>query len=352
MKSVFSRTTLMFVLILSVLALAACGGTAAPAEEEAAEEEAPLFYYVSPNPIGVNEFLKMGVTGLELVGEEYGAETYVLESEFGDPTSWEENVRAAVNDGADIVMVLGFEFNDIIAEVAPEAPDVNFLIVDQCIDDAPENVSCAVFREYEGSYLVGAVAGSLTESNKVGAIGAMDIPFLHRYTDAFAEGAMAVNPDVEVSTLWVGGDNPFADPVRAKEQALALASDGVDHIYAATAGGNFGVFEAAEEEDFYAYGVDVNQCPDAPGYVMENMIKRVDLAIVDAVGQIMDGESGFVNSYGLAEGAMGLVSLVGEDPANSECVLQEYPDVIETVQGLQQQIIDGELVIEDPMFAE
>ena len=352
MKSV--RITLMFVLMLSVLALAACGAPAAeePAEEEAMAEDAPLFYYVSPNPIGVNEFLKMGVTGLELVSETYGAESYVLESEFGDPTSWEENVRAAVNDGATIVMVLGFEFNDIIAEVAPEAPDVQFLIVDQCIDDPPANVSCAVFREYEGSYLIGAVAGSLTETNKVGAIGAMDIPFLHRYTDAFAEGALAVNPDVEVSILWVGGDNPFADPVRAKEQALALASDGADHVYAATAGGNFGVFEAAEEEEFFAYGVDVNQCPDAPGFVMENMIKRVDLAIVDAVGQIMDGESGFFNTYGVAEGTMGLVSLVGEDPANSECVLQEYPDVIETVQNLQQQIIDGELVIADPMFAE
>lgn len=351
MKSPFMKLTLMFMLILS-LALSACGGTAAPAEEEPMAEEAPLIYYVSPNPIGVNEFLKMGVTGLEMVAEAYNAETYVLESEFGDPTSWEENVRAAVNDGADIVMVLGFEFNDIIAEVAPEAPDVQFLIVDQCIDDAPANVSCAVFREYEGSYLVGAVAGSLTESNKVGVIGALDIPFLHRYTDAYAEGALAVNPDVEVTTLWVGGDNPFSDPVRAKEQALALASGGVDHIYAATAGGNFGVFEAAKEEGFFAYGVDVNQCPDAPGFVMENMIKRVDLAIVDAVDQIMAGETGFFNTYGLAEGAMGLVSLVGENPEDSQCVLQDYPDLIETLSGLQQQIIDGEMVIEDPMFAQ
>ncbi|MBN1264915.1 MAG: BMP family ABC transporter substrate-binding protein [Anaerolineales bacterium] len=346
MKS--AKLTLIIVLILS-LTLAACGTTPA---EEAVPEEAPLFYYVSPNPIGVNEFLKMGVTGLDLVGEKYNAETYVLESEFGDPTSWEENVRAAVNDGATIVMVLGFEFNDIIAEVAPEAPDVQFLIVDQCIDNPPANVSCAVFREYEGSYLLGAVAGSLTESNKIGVIGAMDIPFLHRYTDAYAEGALAVNPDVEVSTLWVGGDNPFADPVRAKEQALALASDGADHIYAATAGGNFGVFEAAEEQGFYAYGVDVNQCPNAPGFVMENMIKRVDLAIVDAVDQIMAGETGFFNTYGVAEGAMGLVSLVGENPENSQCVIMEHPDLIETVRGIQQQIIDGTLVIADPMFAE
>jgi basic membrane protein A len=361
MKSISLRSLLLLLILAVALSLVGCGAPTAtpeeqPMEEEetaAPEEEAGMkFAYVSPNPLGVNEFLIMGQTGLELIGEKYNAETLLLESEYGDPTSMEENVRAAVDWGATIVFVLGFEFNDIIPEVATESPDVQFLIVDQCIDNPPENVSCAVFREYEGSYLIGAVAGLLTETNKVGAIGAMDIPFLHRYTDAFAEGARHVNPDVDVSILWVGGDNPFADPVRAKEQALAMAADGVDQIYAATAGGNFGIFEAAEEQDIYAYGVDVNQCPDAPGHVVENMIKRVDLAVVDSVDSILNGTGGTTLTYGLDSGNMGLVAFTTDNPQDSQCVIQEHPDVIESARELQDQIISGDIVIEDPMFAQ
>lgn len=366
-----NRVYLLFTLMLvASIWLVACGGgaaptqapaapaaTEAPAEQEApAESEAPAegegearkFVYVSPNPLGVNPFLIMGQTGIEEAGEKWNAETQVLESE--DPVTREENVRAAVNEGATIVMVLGFEFADIIAEVAPEAPDVEFLIVDQCIDNPPPNVSCAVFREHEGAFLVGAVAASLTESNRVGVVGALDIPFLHRYTDAFAAGARHVNPDITVDTLWVGGDNPFSDPARAKEQALALAGNGADHIFAAAAAGNFGVFEAAEEQGFFSYGVDVNQCPDAPGHVVENLIKRVDTAVVQAIDSIMEGNDETFLTYGLKEGGIGLVALTTDNPEESQCVIMDHPDVIEQVTEIQQQIIDGEITVQDPMF--
>lgn len=347
--------TIVAVLLLAV----ACGGqqAAAPAETEAeapaAETESgePLkFVYVSPDPLGVNEFLIMGQTGLEQAAAQYGAETQVLESE--DPTTRAENVRAAVNEGANLVIVLGFEFNDIIPQVAAENPDVEFLIVDQCIENPPANVHCAVFREYEAAFLVGAAAASLSESGHVGTIGALDIPFLHRYTDGFAEGARYINPDIEVSTLWVGGDNPFADPARSKEQALAMAAGGADHIFAATAGGNFGIFEAAQEQDIFAYGVDVNQCPDAPGHVVENLIKRVDNAIVEAVDAIMNDTGESVLVYGLADKGIGLTSLTSDNPAESQCVIMEHPELIEQLQEIQQKIIDGEITIEDPMFAQ
>ena len=119
-----------------------------------------LFVYVSPNSIGVNAFLQMGKTGIEAAGKKYGADVKTYES--NTPAERLENVNAAVNDGADIVVVLGFEFNDIIKQVAPTAPDTQFLIVDQCFDDRPANVHCAVFREYEASYLMGVAAGMLT----------------------------------------------------------------------------------------------------------------------------------------------------------------------------------------------
>lgn len=344
----------LLVLLMVIVATLGCGQQAAApaATEEAAapESDKPLkFVYVSPTPLGVNDFLIMGQTGLELAGDKHGAQTKVLESE--DPTTREENVRAAINDGANIVIVLGFEFNDIIPKVAAEAPDTQFLIVDQCIENPPANVHCAVFKEYEAAFLIGAIAASLTETGKVGAISALDIPFLHRYTDGFAEGAKYVKPDIETSTLWVGSDvSAFSDPARAKEQALAMAADGVDHIFAAGAASNFGIFEAAKEKGFFTYGVDVNQCPSAPGQVVENLIKRVDTAIVESVDKIMAGSKENFLAYGLAEKGIGLVALTTDKPEDSQCEIMKHKELIETIKGIQDKIISGEIKIEDPMF--
>jgi len=343
------KITLVLMGLLLAVSLAFAGGSQEEAGQSGQAEEKQLkIVYISPDPIGVNEFLKMGVTGLEKVGEKYNAETQVLESE--DPTTREQNVRAAVAEGADIVIVLGFEFNDIIPDVAKANPDVNFLIVDQCIEERPDNVSCAVFREHEGSFLIGVLAAHLTESEHIGVIGELDIPFLHRYTDAFKWGAEYVNEDIQVDIRWVGGENPFSDPARAKEQALALHSAGADQIYAVATGGNVGIFQAAKQEDFQVYGIDVNQCPEAPGYVVECMIKRVDRAIVESVDTIIDGQTNKMKTYGLEENAMGLISLTQETIEGSQCLISEYPDLLEKVKEVEQKIIDGEIEIEDPMF--
>lgn len=317
---------------------------AANGEAEAKQK----FIYVSPDPIGVNEFLIMGQKGIEAAGSKYDAETKVFESE--DPTTREENVRAAINEGANIVVVLGFQFNDIIPQVAEEFPDVQFLIVDQCIENLPPNVRCAVFREYQGSFLIGAVAASLTKTNHVGTVCALDIPFMHRFTDGFAMGAQYVKPDIKVSTLWVGGNNPFSDPVRAKELALAMAADGADYIFAATAGGDFGIFEAAQEKNFKVFGVDINHCPTTPGHIVECQLKRVDVAIVESIDAILNNSEEKVMVYGLDNKGVGLVSLTSEKPEESQCLIIRYPEVIEKVKDIQQKIISAEIVIEDPMF--
>ncbi len=332
--------------------LAACGGSQ-PGADAGTAEEGPLFVYVSPDPMGVNPFLIMGQTGLEQAAERHGARTMVLESE--DPTSRDENVRAAVAEGASLVLVLGFEFGDVLREVAPAAPEVEFLIVDQCIDSPPPNVHCAMFKEYEAAFLIGAAAASLSATGHVGVIGALDIPFLHRYTEGFAWGAHHVAPGVRVSKLWVGGESPFSDPVRAKEQALAMAADGADQILTAAAAGNFGVFEAAREQGFATYGIDVNQCPSAPGVIVENMIKKVDLVVVEAVDAIFSDPGGagpgHLLEYGLAERGVGLVTLTSDDPESSQCRILEHPELLDELREIERQIVAGEIEIEDPMFA-
>ncbi len=308
-----------------------------------------LFVYVSPDALGVNAFLKMGKTGIEAAGQKYGADVKTYESKTA--AERKENVEAAVNEGANIVVMLGFEFADIIKEVAPTAPDTQFLIVDQCIENQPANVHCAVFREYEASYLMGVAAGMLTQSKKVGVVGALDIPFLHRYTDGYAQGVKSVNPDATVDVRWVGGENPFADPVRAKEQAVAINAAGADYIYTASAGGDFGVFEAAKEKGFKVFSVDVNHCPDAPGLIVDQSLKRVDNALVAAVGAILEGKEKTFTSLGIKENGVSAVALDDAGLADSKCLIAEHPDVVKKMREVAASIADGSLKLEDPMFA-
>lgn len=308
-----------------------------------------LFVYVSPDAIGINAFLKMGKAGIEAAGQKYGADVKTYESKTA--AERKENVEAAVNEGADIVVMLGFEFADIIKEVAPTAPDTQFLIVDQCIENQPANVHCAVFREYEASYLMGVAAGMLTQSKTVGVVGALDIPFLHRYTDGYAQGVKSVNPDAKVDIRWVGGENPFADPVRAKEQAVAMNAAGADYIYTATSGGDFGVFEAAKEKGFKVFSVDVNHCPDAPGLIVDQSLKRVDNALVAAVGAILEGKEKTFTSLGIKENGVSAIALDDAGLADSKCLIAEHPDVVKKMREVAASIADGSLKLEDPMFA-
>lgn len=308
-----------------------------------------LFVYVSPDAIGVNAFLQMGKTGIENAGKEYGADVKTYESKTAADRL--ENVNAAVNEGADIVVLLGFEFNDIVKQVAPTAPDTQFLIVDQCVDHRPDNVHCAVFREHEASYLMGVAAGMLTKTKKVGVVGALDIPFLHRYTDGYAQGVKSVAPDATVDVRWVGGDNPFADPVRAKEQAVAMNAAGSDLIFTATAGGDYGVFEAAKDGNFQVFSVDVNHCPELPGKMIDITMKHVDNAMVQAIGNILKGEKKTTASLGLKEGGMGAIALDKDGLAASKCVVADHPEVVEKMRSVAASIMDGSLKLEDPMFA-
>jgi len=314
-------------------------------------EDSPLFIYVSPNPIGVNDFLKLGKAGTERVAREVGGQAKTYEST--DPTTRRQNLEAAAKAGAKVVISMGFEFNDMLPEVAAAYPNVKFLQVDSCpFDKMKPNIYCSVFREYEASFLTGAEAAMTTKTGKVGAISALDIPFLHRYTDGFIEGAKRVRPDVKISpTLWVGGNDPFSDPARGQERGAAMVADGADRILAAGAGSNGGIFKAVQDgSGVYAFGVDVNQCPQAPGAVMDNVEKKTDVSVDLAVKGIMSGSQPPIAALGLKEGGMSLTAL-DPDVKASKCAIADYPDVIASVKALRDEIVSGSIKIADPMTA-
>lgn len=329
--------------------LAATGCNASSDGGDAADDELS-FVLVTPDPIGTNEFFGMSIEGMEEAAEEHGAVTDVYESD--DPATISQNMAAAVRDSPDVVIGVGFNLADAIAEEAENNPEQEFLFVDACTEEEFDNVACASFREQESSFLVGAEAGLLTETDHVGSVVALDAPQFHRFSEGFAAGAEEVNPDVEVSTQFVGGQNPFNDPARAKEQAITLANDDADMVYGVAAvSGNPGVFEAAEENDILAFGVDSNQCPEAPGLIVDNALKRTDVVVADGINRILDGDTGGDLSYGLAEEGIGIVGLLEDEVADSECLIADHPDVIDEVRDVHDRIVDGEITIDDPLDA-
>ncbi|NUR43457.1 MAG: BMP family ABC transporter substrate-binding protein [Streptomyces sp.] len=330
---------------LLVTAATACNAAAKSDSAGASAGSDTSFTLVTPDAVGQNEFLKLAVTGIESAAKKHDGTQKVYEST--DSASQQQNVQAAVDAKPDVVVLVGFEFADIVAQQAEKNPKQQFLIIDACTTKTFKNVSCAVFREHEGVYLAGAEAGLLSKSGKVGAVDVLDTPQFRRYSDPFAAGAKKVAPKTTTDTRFVGGQSPFDDSARAKEQAGTLLAKGYDQLMAAAAAGNYGVFEAAKAKGAYAYGVDVNQCTAAPGTVVDNVIKRTDIAVEKGIESVLGGKTGTTVSYGLKEGGISLTGL--EDGVEtSKCVIADHTDVLAKVKELRDQIVSGKLTVDDP----
>jgi basic membrane protein A len=333
-----------------VASVAACssGGSGSGSGDSTGAAGDESIILITPTPIGSNNFLQLAADGAEQAGEKYGASVDVYESE--DPTSIQQNIDAAVREKPSIIIGVSFSVLDQITQAAADYPDQQFLLIDTSAEEPTENLTSAVFKEYEATYLTGVEAGLLSQSGNVGVVASLDTPFLHRWVDPFFAGAESVKPGVKTAVQYVGGDNPFGDQARSKAQAQILADGGADYVQAAASGGNLGVFEAASEAGFKAFGVDTNQCLDSPGNVVDNAIKRVDVALVNSVGDILDGTTGGFTSYGLAEGGVSLTGLE-DGVADSQCLIADHPDVIEKVAAVRDQIVSGEITVTDPLTA-
>lgn len=340
-----NRKMILGIALMAALALlaSACG------EDEEAAPEGPSLIYVTPNPIGVNKFLELGQVGTQRVAEEMGGSWKTFEST--NDSDRRANIEAAIDEAPDIVVLTTFTLIELADELSKANPDQQFILIDACPNEPAANLHCGVFREHEGAYLLGIMAGRLSEAKQIGSVVALDIPFLHRWSDSFALGAQSIDPSITDTQVFIGGDNPFSDPARAKEQALAVAARGADHIFAVGAGSNGGIFEAAQQEGFLSYGVDVNQCPDAPGHIVDNNMKLVDVLVEQLAKQVLDGTAGPVVAFGLAEGGTGVMALESDEAlADSQCVIADHPDIVAEVRDARDAIVNGDIVVPDPLL--
>ncbi|GAA3846072.1 BMP family ABC transporter substrate-binding protein [Sphaerisporangium flaviroseum] len=345
MRTIQRTTALIATSAALSLALAACGG-GAPAGDGGAASSGKSIILITPNPVGTNSFLQLGVKGAESAAKEIGASFKLYESK--DPTSIAQNLDAAVRAKPTIIVGISFSFDDLFNTLPKQHPGQQFLQVDSCAKTAAPNLSCVSFKEHEAAYLAGVEAGLVTSTGGLGVVAALDSPFIHRWIDPFFAGAKSVNPKAEGTPLYVGGNNPFSDPARAKSQAQTLIGRGVDIVAAAASGGNPGVFEAVAAGKAKSFGVDVNQCALSPGNIVDNILKHVDVAEAAAIKEVAAGKAGGVKVYGLAENGVGVTALQ-DDLASSQCTIAQNPEAVTKVKQVRDDIVSGKITVADPL---
>ncbi|NNE66454.1 MAG: BMP family ABC transporter substrate-binding protein, partial [Pyrinomonadaceae bacterium] len=234
--------------------------------------------------------------------------------EPGNPTSIEPAMRAFAERKFDLIIGVGFAQGPIMQKVATDYPDTKFAIIDGVIFEADgktpkKNVASLVFREHEGSYLVGMIAAEKSKTGTIGFVGGMDIPLIHRFATGYKEGAESINPNIKVIQNFVGvTDHAWNNPGKGKELSLAQIQKGADVIFTAAGNSGLGAFDAVEQygrdssgvANKYVIGVDSNQNGVKPGFVLTSMVKRVDNAVYDVVEEITKGEfNGGFHVFGL-----------------------------------------------------
>jgi basic membrane protein A and related proteins len=336
-------SVLMLSIILLTL-LVGCGG-----ETEIVTEEEQLRVALVIGLLGDRSFLDSAAAGMAMVNEEY-PEVFTRIIENADVGEQQLGARAMAEEGYDLVITVGFGSADWTDEIAQEYPNTNFAIVDAVLESP--NGTGLTFREDEGSFTVGMVAAMLTETGKVGYIGGMDVPLLRRFELGFIQGVKYVNPDVEVVSGWVGA---FNDPSKGLELAMTQYAEGVDIIYAAAGRSGEGVLQASRDVGLYAIGVDSDQDYIQPGHVITSMLKRVDLAVFQAVKALVEGDlTGGQRVFGLAEGMVGSTFLYNDDtiflqqgPADMVATIKS--DVMPAIKTASEAISSGQMCVQDYM---
>jgi basic membrane protein A and related proteins len=239
-----------------------------------------------------------------------------------------------------VVVAVGLAFATPLETLAQEFPDTRFTIIDAVVE-AP-NVQSVVFKEHEGSFLVGMAAAMASGTGKVGFVGGMDIPLIRNFAHGYVQGVEHVDPDAEVF-INMTGTTPAAwnDPAKGAELAQSQFDRGADVVYAAAGGTGLGVLQAAADTGNLSIGVDSNQNYLHPGSVLTSMIKRVDNAVYDAFMTAKEGtwEPG-VKNLGLAEEGVGYAL----DEHNRELIT---PEMERELEAARQAIVDGEIRVTD-----
>lgn len=292
---------------------------------------------------GDKSFNDAAYAGLERAKDSLGITYEYIEPAGAGGGDREAGLRQLASKKIPLIFGVGFMFSDDITKIAKEFPDLHFGCIDYTVkpgETIPPNLVALKFKEEEGSFLVGVIAGLMTKTSKVGFVGGMDIPLIHKFEAGYKAGVLAANPQCQVLVGYAGlTGEAFKNPGKGKELALSQYNQGADIIFHASGSTGLGVFEAAREKNKFAIGVDSDQWNEAPGFVLTSMIKRVDVAIFETIKSELEGKfTGGVKELGLKENGVGYVY----DDNNRHLIPE---DVIKKVEEFKSRIIAGEIKV-------
>ncbi len=278
-----------------------------------------------------------------------GAERFKKESgiayrefEITNESQREQAFANMARRGAAVIVAIGFTQRSAVETVAKQYPDVKFTVIDAVVD--LPNVQSIVYREHEGSFLVGMLAAMKSKSGKIGFVGGMDIPLIRKFALGYEEGAHFANPKIEVLQNMTGTTPAaWADPTRGAELARSQFDRGADVVFAAAGTTGLGVLQAAKDAGKFSIGVDSNQNYLHPGSVLTSMVKRVDNAVYTAFKTAQAGvwKPG-LQVIGLAEDGIGYAV-----DANNAALLT--PEMTAKLEAAKSDIIAGKIKVTDYM---
>ena len=272
----------------------------------------------------------------------FGADTGIEFREFEVQTDSQrvQALRNFARRGQDPILAVGFQYASAMDKVAPEFPDTRFAIIDSVVDHP--NVQSIVFREHEGSFIVGVLAAMAAPGGKVGFVGGMDVPLIRRFACGYVLGARHARPDIEVFQNMTGTTGAaWNDPVKGGELAKSQFDRGAEVVYHAAGSTGLGVLQAAADAGKLGIGVDSNQNHLHPGHVLTSMLKRVDVAAYDVFDSARrDAWQSGVRVLGLAENGVGWAL----DEHNDALVT---PAMKAAAEEAARRIVAGEIKVHD-----
>ena len=247
-------------------------------------------------------FNEAAFNGAEKFKNETGIE--YRDFEIANDAQREQALRRFAGDGNNPIVMAGFSWSAALEKVAAEYPDTKFAIIDMVLDKP--NVRSVVFKEEEGGWLAGILAGMASKTKTVSFVGGMDIPLIHKFACGYIGGAKSLGPDYNVLEAYTGTTpDAWNDPVKGGEIAKSQFDQGSDVVYHAAGGTGVGVLQAAADAGKLGIGVDSNQNGLQPGHVLTSMVKRVDVAVYNGLMDSKDGKfTAGAQHLGLKEGGV------------------------------------------------
>jgi basic membrane protein A len=306
---------LIFALIAMFSGSVFAGGNV---EETSTSDDSEKVILIIPGTLGDKSFFDSANNGMELIKEEFGCTTKVIEAGT-DSTKWQPALLDAIDGDWDVI-ISGSSMTELMNEMAVENPEQHFINFDASLTEAPANVHSMFYSTNDIGYLAGVTAALITESelplanddNTIGFLGGLDIPGINDFLVGYIEGAQLIDPNINILISYAG---TFSDPAKGKELSLIQYDAGADVIYNVAGGTGLGIFDAAKMSNKYAIGVDSDQAllfadtdSEKAEHIVTSTIKRVDLAIRDAISEELNGtlSYGTYTVLGLQEGAVGI----------------------------------------------